>query len=131
LFSALKAKLVQEEGSSHELRKHDGTYQPNRISTMKNKPNKSIEVVPIDRALIDLHQLVNDIDPMQLFHLSLSIFAIVTGIKKLLRYARKITNGKGSQIDRQVTLQVVGSILAILKGLAQLFDNLDDRDDAE
>jgi hypothetical protein len=68
---------------------------------------------------------------MQLFHLSLSIFAIVTGIKKLLRYARKITNGKGSQIDRQVTLQVVGSILAILKGLAQLFDNLDDRDDAE
>jgi hypothetical protein len=98
---------------------------------MKNEQNPSIEVVPLDRTHADLYQLINDIDPMQSFHLFLAIPAVITGIKKLLRYTKKLMNGKSDRINRKLNLQIVGAILAILKGIAQLFDNLGDRDEEE
>lgn len=98
---------------------------------MTNKQNRSIEVVPVDRTHTDLHQLINNIDPLQSFHLFLAILAVITGIKKLLRYTKKLTNGKSSRIDSKLKFQIVGAILAILKAIEQIVSAVLDRDNEE
>jgi hypothetical protein len=99
--------------------------------TMHNEQNQSIETISVDRHHTDLHQTIDNIDPVQSFHLLLAIFAIFTSLKNLRRYARKLMNRKGDQIDLKLNLQIVGAILAILKGIAQLLDILGDRDEEE
>jgi hypothetical protein len=91
--------------------------------------NKSIEIMPVDRTHTDWYQSIYIIDPMQSFHLFLAIFAVITAIKKLLRYIKKLTNGNSSRIELKLIFQIVGAILAILKAIEQLFDSLGDWDD--
>jgi hypothetical protein len=98
---------------------------------MHNDQNQSIETISIDPHQADLYQLTSNVDLLQSFHLLLAIFAIFTSLKNLLRYAKKLMNRKSDRINHKLTLQIVGAILAILKGIAQLFDSLGDRDEEE
>jgi GTP1/Obg family GTP-binding protein len=98
---------------------------------MTSKKSQSIEVVTVERHHTDFRQSIDNIDPMQLFHLSLAIFAIVTGIKNLLRYIKKLTKGKSDRKNYKLKFQIVGAIFAILKAIEQLLDSLDNPNDEE
>jgi hypothetical protein len=72
----------------------------------------------------DLHQFMDKVDPISLLHTALTIFALITASKNLLKYIGKmLKRRKGDQLDPRLSLRLLGAILVILKSIGQFMDD--------
>jgi hypothetical protein len=90
---------------------------------------QTIETIGIDRQPIrgDLDRVITDIDPCQYLPIILTLFTLLSALKRLFRLLKKLFKQKnGLKLDLKLLLQLVGTVATICKAIERLLDDNDD-----